>query len=61
MGLLHYKPRFNEVYYYFYLMIKGKMIHMEYIFDLLLIRVSEANEVPITSHVWVGPSTFNRL
>ena len=25
------------------------------------LRVSEANEVPISSHIWVGPSTLNRL
>ena len=27
----------------------------------LLLRVSEANEVPISSHIWVGLSTLNRL
>ena len=27
----------------------------------ILLRVSEANEVPISSHVWVGLSTFNWL
>ena len=27
----------------------------------LLLRVSEANEVPISSHIWVGLSTFNWL
>ena len=26
-----------------------------------LLRVSEANEVPISSHIWVGLSTLNRL
>ena len=26
-----------------------------------LLRVSEANEVPISSHIWVGLSTFNSL
>ena len=26
-----------------------------------LLRLSEANEVPISSHIWVGLSTFNRL
>ena len=25
------------------------------------LRVSEANEVPISSHIWVGLSTFNWL
>ena len=25
------------------------------------LRVSEANEVPISSHIWVGLSTLNRL
>ena len=25
---------------------------------LNLLRVSEANEVPISSHIWVDPSTF---
>ena len=34
------------------------LIHM-YIYTLL--RVSEANEVPISSHIWVGLSTFNWL
>ena len=28
---------------------------------LHLLRVSEANEVPISSHIWVGLSTLNRL
>ena len=28
---------------------------------LLLLRVSEANEVPISSHIWVGLLTFNWL
>ena len=26
-----------------------------------LLRVSEANEVPFSSHIWVGLSTFNSL
>ena len=26
-----------------------------------LLRVSEANEVPISIHIWVGLSTLNRL
>ena len=28
---------------------------------LELLRVSEANEVPISSHIWVALSTFNQL
>ena len=27
----------------------------------LIIRVTEANEVPIRSHVWVASSTFKQL
>ena len=27
----------------------------------VLLRVSEANEVPISSHIWVALSTLNRL
>ena len=26
-----------------------------------LLRVSEANEVPITSHIWIASSTFRQL
>ena len=28
---------------------------------IALLRVSEANEVPISSHVWVASSTFRQL
>ena len=31
------------------------------VFDIGLLRVSEANEVPISSRIWVGLSTFNWL
>ena len=51
---------------------KGEWLHiMEMILQLqplfglidleTLLRVSEANEVPISSHIWVGLSTFNSL
>ena len=32
-----------------------------YIYIYICLRVSEANEVPISSHIWVGLSTFNWL
>ena len=47
--------------------MKEKLIYCVLISELCslgvreYLRVSEANEVPISSHVWVGLSTFNRL
>ena len=35
------------------------LARLEHVVNLL--RVSEANEVPISSHIWVGLSTLNRL
>ena len=41
-------------------------IHMKntyacFVYIACNLRVSEANEVPISSHIWVGLSTLNRL
>ena len=33
----------------------------QYLSYKYLLRVSEANEVPISSHIWVGLSTLNQL
>ena len=41
-----------------YSILKTKLYKRIYIY---LLRVSEANEVPISSHIWVGLSTFNSL
>ena len=37
---------------------EAQVVQLEGIY---LLRVSEANEVPISSHIWVGLSTFNWL
>ena len=46
------------------IVIKFSKINLPLHFNLKfykLLRVSEANEVPISSHIWVALSTLNRL